>query len=123
MTYACQKWSLSDSKLKALCISQRKMEQAFLGITLLDKKPYTWIRTKTDIRDIKDTVKDNLHRWARHLARFTDNRWALRLTHWYPCGNKRKRPRPKTRWIDSLKKFLYTYIYIYILISYEISNF
>ena len=77
MTYACQTWSLTDSKLEALCISQRKMEREFLGITLLDKKPYTWIRNKTNIRDIKDTVKDNLQRWAGHLAKFTDNRWTL----------------------------------------------
>ena len=52
----------------------------------------------------KDTVKDNLYRWAEYLARFTDNRWTLRVTHWYPCGNKRRRARPKTRWVDLLKK-------------------
>ena len=80
------------------------MERAFLRITLLDKKPNYWIRTKTNIRDIKDTVKDNLHQWAGHLARFTDNRWTLRVTHWYPRGNKR-RARPKKRWVDSLKKY------------------
>ena len=80
------------------------MERAFLGITLLDKKPNNWIRTKTDIHGIKDTVKDNLHRWAGYLARFTDNRLTLKVTHWYSRGNKR-RARPKTRWVDSLEKY------------------
>ena len=53
MTYGCQTWSLSDTKLEALCISQRKMEREFLGITLLDKKPYTWIHTKTKFATLK----------------------------------------------------------------------
>ena len=76
------------------------MERKLLEITLIDEKPKFWIRTKTNIRDLKDTVKDNLHRWAGYLARYTDNRWTLKMTH---CGNK-KRARPKTRWVDSLKK-------------------
>ena len=80
------------------------MKRAFLGITLLDEKPYTQIHNKTNICDNKDTVKDNLHRWTGHLARFTDNRWTLRVTHWYPRRNKR-RARPKTRLFVFLKKY------------------
>ena len=72
MTYSCQAWSLSDTKLEALCISQKKMKRAFLGITLLDKK--------LKPGQISATIKmlsDNLHRWPWHLARFTDNRLKL----------------------------------------------
>lgn len=105
MIYGSQTWSLSNTKLETLSITQRKMERAFLGITLLDKKTNEWIRSQTKIHDVKDAVKENLHRWAGHVARFSDNRWTIRLSQWYPRGNTRRRGRPKTRWRDPLSKF------------------
>ena len=67
MAYKSQSWSLSDTKLEALCIAQRKMERAFVEITLLIKKTTTWIRTNKYSRHRRQTTTV-----GGQLARFTD---------------------------------------------------
>ena len=64
MTYGSQTWSISNTKLQAIAIAQRKMERQMLGVTLLDKKRNDWIREKTKVVDIIDSIRGNLHRCA-----------------------------------------------------------
>ena len=44
-------------------------------------------------------------RWAGHVARRRDGRWASRMLHWIPHGGERRRGRPATRWEDELEDF------------------
>ena len=44
-------------------------------------------------------------RWAGHVVRRNDSRWAVRMLHWIPHGGERRRGRPATRWEDELEQF------------------
>ena len=84
---------------------QRAQERIMLNITWRDHKTSEWIREKTGVRDIMETVSKLKWNWAGHVARQEDNRWTSILTHWTPRGSKRNPGRPKTRWRDDLQKF------------------
>ncbi|KAI5728658.1 hypothetical protein M8J77_019174 [Diaphorina citri] len=43
-------------------------------------------------------------RWAGHVARMGNERWAKKLTEWIPRSHKRTRGRKKIRWYDEMKK-------------------
>ena len=44
-------------------------------------------------------------RWAGHVSRRKDGRWAVRMLHWIPHGGERRRGRPATRWEDALEAY------------------
>ena len=44
-------------------------------------------------------------RWAGHVSRRKDGRWASRMLHWIPHGGERRRGRPATRWEDALEAY------------------
>merc|ERR1711942_423048 len=71
MTYGCETWKLTKQAKNSLRIAQRAMERAMLGITLRDTKRSTWIREKSNVKDIIQVVKQQKWRWAR----MNDNRW------------------------------------------------
>ena len=45
-------------------------------------------------------------RWAGHVVRREDRRWATRLLDWEPTGGVRAVGRPVARWEDVIAKFM-----------------
>ena len=76
-----------------------------LNITWRDRKTAQWIREKTKVRDIMETISKRKWNWADHVARRKDNRWTTRITFWTPRGHTGNRGRPRTRWRDDLESF------------------
>lgn len=106
MTYGSETWALNNNMETLLAVAQRKIERIMLNITLKDRKPNTWIRQQTGIKDIIQTIKESKHRWAGHVARISDNRWTIRVTEWTPRSWKRPKGRPGKRWRDDLTQCL-----------------
>ena len=106
MAYGCETWALNKTMMDKLAVAQRKMERIMLGITLQDQRRNDWIRDQTKVLDIINFIKKAKHRWAGHVARFSDNRWTIRVTEWTPREWTRKPGRPKTRWRDDLSRHL-----------------
>ncbi len=102
LTYAGETWSLTENMANKIRITQRKMERSMLGITLKDRKTNEWIRKQTKITDAIIRVKSLKWKWAGHIARRTDGRWTRNLTKWKPPNGKRRRGRPKRRWVDEI---------------------
>ena len=75
-----------------------------LGISLRDRKRASWVREKTKVNDILVAIKEQMWRWAGHLARREKYRWTKRLTDWTPREGKRDRRRPDKRWRDEIQK-------------------
>ena len=44
-------------------------------------------------------------RWAGHVARRDDKRWASEVLEWIPDGGHRNRGHPRKRWQDDLNEF------------------
>ena len=85
--------------------STRENHVKYLNIIWRDRKTTQWIREKTKVRDIMETVSKLKWEWAGHIARRTDNRCTTRITDWTPRGYTRKQGRQKTRWRDDLDSF------------------
>lgn len=60
---------------------------------------------KCQIDDWVTAVRRKKWRWAGHLARREDGRWATKMLTWIPEHGKRRRGRPCKRWSDELTAF------------------
>jgi hypothetical protein len=106
ITYGCQVWAMTKRMQAKLQTTQRSMERAMIGVTKRDHKTNKWIREKSGLCDIMETIKKQKWCWAGHVARMNDGRWTKRTTEWIPLDKKRERARPKTRWSDEIRKFV-----------------
>ena len=105
LTYGAETWNLTKKLSLKIRTMQRTHERIMLGLTWRDHKTAKWIREKTKVRDVLETVSYLKWKWAGHVCRMTDNRWTVRATNWTPRGTTRKQGHQKTRWRDDLDKF------------------
>lgn len=80
---------------------QRAHERIMLDITWRDLTAQ-WIREKTKVRIIMETLTKGKWNLAGHVARRTDNRLKSRIAFWTPYGPTRNRGKPRTGWRDDL---------------------
>ena len=106
VTYGPETWNLTKRQTLKLRTMQRAHERTMLNITWRDRKTCQWIREKTKVLDIMETISKLKWNWAGHVARRTDNRWTTCITFWTPRGHTRNRGRPKKRGRDDLDSFL-----------------
>lgn len=104
--YGSQTWSLTKAQANKVNIWQRAIERSVLKIRKKDKVRCTKIRGQTNFRDANLSIQIQKWKWAGHLMRYTDERWARRLTDWTPYNWKRSRGRQPTRWRDVFKNFV-----------------
>ncbi len=60
------------------------MKRIMIGVTKKDRVKNVDLRKNSRVRDIVKTIKSKKGRWAGHLARRYDNRWACKTTNWTP---------------------------------------
>ena len=102
VTYGAETWNLTKKLSLKLRTMQRAHERIMLDLTWRDRKTSKWIRQRTKVKDILETISKLKWNWAGHIAKMTDNRWTSRTTFWTPRGYTRNRGRQKTRWRDDL---------------------
>ena len=105
MTYACETWTMTKAMKCRIAAAQRRMERSMLGISWEEHKTNEWVRNKSNIQDILETIHKRKWTWAGHVSRMTDDRWTVRLTDWRPMDGKRPRGRPMKRWRDQLDSY------------------
>ena len=76
-------WALTKDQSRKLANSQRRMERSILNISLKDKIRNETIRERTKVKHVIETVRDLKSRWAGHVARVEDKKWAKITTEWY----------------------------------------
>ena len=104
LTYGAETWALTKHQSRKLAAAQRSMERNILNISLRDKIRNEVIRERTKVKDVIQTARDLKSKWAGHLARMQNNRWAKITTEWYPRNCTRRRGRPKRRWRDEIEE-------------------
>ena len=105
MTYCAETWTLTKQAQNKLAATQTKMEISMLNITYKDRKTNIWIRERTQVIDIINTVRKMKWSWAGHINRLKDDRWTSRDTTSRPYDKKRRQGRPAKRWRDDLDKY------------------
>ena len=61
------------------------------------------LRKRTNIKDATTLAKYTKSKWAGHVMRMDQNRWAHKTTTWDPRTGHRNVGRQKWRWADDLK--------------------
>ena len=105
MTYGAKTWSLTKQAQNKLAAAQIKMERSMLNITHKDKKTNIWVRERTKVINIINTVRKTKWSWAGHINRLKDDRWTSRVTNLRPPDKKRRHGRPVKRWRDDQGKY------------------
>ncbi|CAH2235129.1 jg16120 [Pararge aegeria aegeria] len=78
------------------------MERSLLNIKRIHRIRNTEIRKTTKIIDALEHSQKLKWKWAGHIARMDKEKWTNRVTTWQGPTNKRKRGRPKERWVDEI---------------------
>ena len=115
LLYGSASWTMTTARSQLLRSVQRSMLRRVVGIIRQDGETYVeWIQRSTHVAEHhycrsggESWVVQHRRRcwkWARHIARATDARWASRLLYWHPRGSRRQ-GRPVKRWTDDLDAF------------------
>ena len=99
LLYGCSTWALTKKTEIRIATCQQHMERAMLGIRLRDKKPLTWIRQITKLKDMVSEARRRKWQYAQKVMIRNPERWDRRLLEWTPPGT-RPLGRPRTRWTD-----------------------
>ena len=102
LTYACQTWKFTSNTRNKITICQRGMERSMLNVRKIQKIRHTKIRNFTRATDALNHSLRLKWKWAGHVARLQDERWAKRVTSWRGPVGQRLRGRPLTRWQDDI---------------------
>ena len=101
--YGSQTWPVTKKVEQKMSVAEMKMARWSLGVTRLDRIPNTDIRKKLGIAPIADKMREYRLRWYGHVLRQDPNQVAR--TAWnLELDGTRPRGRPKTRYIDTVKK-------------------
>lgn len=107
--YGCQVWALTKALENKLHSVQYKMMRSAAYLTRADRVRNIDIVQTFNLPDIVKEAKKIKWRWAGHISRMKESRWAQKITTWIPYNHKRSRGRKKKRWVDEIKKAVGTH--------------
>ena len=73
MTYGAETWKLTKQAQNKLAAAQTKLDRSMLNITYKDRKTNIWVRERTKVIDIINTVRKMKWSWAGHINRVKDD--------------------------------------------------
>src|SRR5436190_23604898 len=107
--YGCETWVLTKQEEKTLEVWERKILRRIYGGA---REENQWRRrTNQEIEsiygepNITTRIKMQRIRWLGHVERLAEERTAKKIMNWKQDG-KKKRGRPKKRWLDEVEKDL-----------------
>lgn len=103
LTYGCETWTLNKETKSKLRTTVRSMQRYMLNVRRSDKKRNTWISQQTGIPDIMETISKRKWKWAGHLVRSQQGKWAQAIEEWCPVNLKRRRGRPPGQWDNEMR--------------------
>lgn len=79
LIYGCQTWALKSDQLDKLKSTQTTMYRSILGIKKRDKIKNSILHDKIKLEPIERSIKKLKLKWAGHVARLDQNRWANQI--------------------------------------------
>ena len=96
---------MKKAQEKKLDAAEMRMLRCMSGVTKLDRIRNERIRGTTKVREISKKVQESRLEWYGHAVRRVDEYVGKRVVGMKVPG-KRRRGRPKRRWLDSIRNDL-----------------
>ena len=103
--YSAETWAVKKAQGEKLDVAEMRMLRWMSGVTKLDRIRNERIRGTTKVGEISQTVQESRLRWYGHVLRREDEYVGKRVMGTEMPG-KRRRERPKRRWLDSIRNDL-----------------
>ena len=100
MQNGCQPWSSTELTVQKLEIAQRNKIRSILSNRKIDRHKIEDLYKITKMGNINTDLRNFKWKWAGHIARMKNERWAKILTEWCALDRKRSRGRPTTKKMD-----------------------
>ncbi|KAH7704683.1 reverse transcriptase [Aphelenchoides avenae] len=104
LLYGCETWAPTKSQENRIAVTQRSIERRTLGISMREEQRNEAVREQSQFADAITEARKRKLRWAGHVARMADDRWAGRTTAWKPRGSRPRNWGIPTRWNEPLLK-------------------
>ena len=102
LMYGAETWALKKSQEKKLEVAEMRMLRWMCGVTKLDKIRNERIRGTTKVGEITKKVQERRLKWYGHVMR-REEHYVGRRAMVMKVQGRRKRGRPKRRWLDKVK--------------------
>ena len=97
MMYGAEIWAVKKAQEKKLDVAEMRMLRWMSGVTNLDRIRNERIRGTTKVGEISKKVQESRLKWYGHVLRREDE-YVMAME----VPGKRRRGRPKRRWLDSI---------------------
>ena len=98
MMYGAEAWAVERVQEKKLDVAEMRMLRWMRGVTKLDRIRNEIIRGTTKVGEISKKVQESRLKWYGHVLRREDEYVGKRVME----TEKRRRGRPKRRWLDTI---------------------
>ena len=98
-------WAVKKAHEKKLDVAEMRMLRWMSGVTKMDRIRNERIRGTTKVGEISKEVQESRLKWYGHVSRREDEYVGKRVMGMEVPG-KRRRGRPKRRWLDSIRNDL-----------------
>lgn len=102
LMYGAETWAAKKTQEKKLDVAEMRMLRWMCGATKIDKIRNERIRGKTKVGEISKKVQESRLRWYGHVMRREED-YVGRRAMGMKVQGKRRRGRPKRRWLDSVR--------------------
>ena len=105
MMYGAETWPVMKAQEKKLDVTEMKMLRWMCGVTKMDKIRNERIRGTTKVVEISKKVQERRLQWYGHVMRRDETYVGRRVMEGEVQG-RRRRGRPKRRWMDCVREDL-----------------
>ena len=105
MMYGAETWAVKKAQEKKFDVAEMKILRWMSGVTKLDRIRNERNRGTTKVGEISKKVQESRLKWYGHVLRREDEYVGKRVMGMEVPG-KRKRGRPKRRWLDNIRNGL-----------------
>ena len=106
LLYAAECWSLTERDEARLDAFDMRCQRKILRIKWSQHVTNKYIRSVTKQPQLTNLIRNRRLKWFGHLLRMDSNRIPKRLHLWKPSHGRRRRGRPRTKWIDVIQRDL-----------------
>ena len=103
--YGAQTWAMKKAQEKKLDVAEMRMLRWMSGVTKLDRIRNERIRGTTKVGEISKKVQESRLKWYGHVLR-RENECVDKRVMEMEVPGKRRRGKPKWKWLDSIRNDL-----------------